>query len=265
MTIDENELFKYDPESEFYNDICYPYTTKEKTDIILNDRRKEFLENNLTLCENNCKFNGYNSKLQSVYCKCNIKEDLLLIFNSNVDIQKLRYNFADIKNQINIKVMKCYYLLFTVEGISNNMTNYILLIIIFLYTTFSVILCIKWNNKIILKIKEIEKQKMKKKLNSKNNNIKKIKTQINSKNQTNQNLYNIKMTVKNPIKKKKVNINCNDILNEKTNLSNNSNIKFKLNKSNKSLNYNINKILKNNVSHKESLIKNRRIINYNDY
>ena len=265
VTIDENELFKYDPESEFYNDICYPYTTKEKTDIILNDRRKEFLENKLTLCENNCKFNGYNSKLQSVYCKCNIKEDLLLIFNSNVDIQKLRYNFADIKNQINIKVMKCYYLLFTVEGISNNMANYILLIIIFLYTTFSVIFCIKGYNKLILKIKEIEKQKMKKKLNSKNNNIKKIKTQINSKNQTKQNLYNIKMTVKNPIKKKKVNINCNDILNEKTNLSNNSNIKFKLNKSNKSLNYNINKILKNNVSHKESLIKNSSILNYNDY
>ena len=265
VTIDENELFKYDPENEFYNDICYPYTTKEKTDIILNDRRKEFLENKLTLCENNCKFNGYNSKLQSVYCKCNIKEDLLLIFNSNVDIQKLRYNFADIKNQINIKVMKCYYLLFTVEGISNNMANYILLIIIFLYTTFSVIFCIKGYNKLILKIKEIEKQKMKKKLNSKNNNIKKIKTQINSKNQTKQNLYNIKMTVKNPIRKKKVNINCNDILNEKTNLSNNSNIKFKLNKSNKSLNYNINKILKNNVSHKESLIKNSSILNYNDY
>ena len=265
VTIVENELFKYDPESEFYHDICYPYTTKEKTDIILNDRRKEFLENKLTLCENNCKFNGYNSKLQSVYCKCNIKEDLLLIFNSNVDIQKLRYNFADIKNQINIKVMKCYYLLFTVEGISNNMANYILLIIIFLYTTFSVIFCIKGYNKLILKIKEIEKQKMKKKLNSKNNNIKKIKTQINSKNQIKQNLYNIKMTVKNPIKKKKVNINCNDILNEKTNLSNNSNIKFKLNKSNKSLNYNINKILKNNVSHKESLIKNSSILNYNDY
>ena len=265
VTIDENELFKYDPESEFYNDICYPYTTKEKTDIILNDRRKEFLENKLTLCENNCKFNGYNSKLQSVYCKCNIKEDLLLIFNSNVDIQKLRYNFADIKNQINIKVMKCYYLLFTIEGISNNMANYILLIIIFLYTTFSVIFCIKGYNKLILKIKEIEKKKMKKKLNSKNNNIKKIKTQINSKNQIKQNLYNIKMTVKNPIKKKKVNINCNDILNEKTNLSNNSNIKFKLNKSNKSLNYNINKILKNNVSHKESLIKNSSILNYNDY
>ena len=265
VTIDENELFKYDPESEFYNDICYPYTTKEKTDIILNDRRKEFLENKLTLCENNCKFNGYNSKLQSVYCKCNIKEDLLLIFNSNVDIQKLRYNFADIKNQINIKVMKCYYLLFTIEGISNNMANYILIIIIFLYTTFSVIFCIKGYNKLILKIKEIETQKKKKKLNSKNNNIKKIKTQINSKNQTKQNLYNIKMTVKNPIKKKKVNINCNDILNEKTNLSNNSNIKFKLNKSNKSLNYNINKILKNNVSHKESLIKNSSILNYNDY
>ena len=265
VTIDENELFKYDPENDFYNDICYSYTTKDKTDIILNDRKKEFLENNLTLCENNCKFNGYNSKSHSVFCKCNIKEDLLLIFNSSIDIHKLRYIFADIKNKINLKVMKCYYLLFTVEGINNNMANYILISIIFLYTTFSIIFCIKGYNKLILKIKEIEKEKKEIKLNSKKYNTKKIKKQINNEKIMEQNLYKIKMTVKNPIKKRKVNNNCNDILNEKINISNNSNIKIKLNKSNKSLIDNNNKIQKKVLSYKESLIKNNSILNYNDY
>jgi urate oxidase len=61
VTIDENELFKYDPESDYYNDLCYAYTSADNTDIILNDRREEFLKNNLTLCENNCQLNGYNS------------------------------------------------------------------------------------------------------------------------------------------------------------------------------------------------------------
>jgi len=270
-TIDENELFKYDPESEFYNDICYTYTTIDKTDIILNDRRKEFLDDNLTLCENNCKFNGYNSELHLVNCKCNIKEDLLLIFDSNFDIQRFIYNFGNIKNKMNIKVMKCYYLLFSVEGINNNIANYILIIIIFLYTTFSIIFCMKGYNKLILKIKEIEKQKQKqkqkkkKKLISKNEDVKILKAQIINKNLIKKNINIIKQTIKNPIKKRKVNINCNDIMNEKTNLSNNSNIKMKLNKSSKALNYNINTIQKNTISYKESLIKNISILNYNDY
>jgi hypothetical protein len=50
VEIDENELFKYDPESDYYNDLCYSYTTTDKTDIILKDRREEFLNNNLSLC-----------------------------------------------------------------------------------------------------------------------------------------------------------------------------------------------------------------------
>ena len=218
----------------------------------------------MTLCENNCKFNGYNSELHLVNCKCNIKEDLLLIFDSNFDIQRFIYNFGNIKNKMNIKVMKCYYLLFSVEGINNNIANYILIIIIFLHTTFSIIFCMKGYNKLILKIKEIEKQKQKqkqkkkKKLISKNEDVKILKAQINNKNLIKKNINIIKQTIKNPIKKRKVNINCNDIMNEKANLSNNSNIKMKLNKSSKALYYNINTIQKNTISYKESLIKNIR-------
>ncbi len=59
VTIDEDNLFKYDPNSEFYNDNCFSYTTENGTDIILNDRKQEFTDNNLSLCENNCNYTGY--------------------------------------------------------------------------------------------------------------------------------------------------------------------------------------------------------------
>ena len=51
VSIDENNLFKYNSSHEYYNDMCYAYTTDNGTDIIINDRRNEFINNNLSLCE----------------------------------------------------------------------------------------------------------------------------------------------------------------------------------------------------------------------
>ena len=59
-SIDENKLFKYEPKSEFYSDNCFSYTTEDGTDIILNDRKKEFKDKNLSLCEDKCEYIGYN-------------------------------------------------------------------------------------------------------------------------------------------------------------------------------------------------------------
>jgi len=282
VEIDENELFKYNPESDYYNDICYSYSTTDKTDIILNDRREEFSKNNLTLCENNCQFKGYDSKLHAVNCKCNIKTDLLSIFDSSLDIQKLTYNFIDFKNIINIKVMKCYYTLFTYEGIYNNIGNYILICLIFLYTIFSIIFCIKGYKRLNYKISKIVKH-LKKKEDLKDDKNKRVKTQTQakSKNQNqnknkNKNNYNKnKTTIKNPIKKKKSKNNIiNNTIYEKTNLSCNSNCKVKLNRNKKPLNNikNRNKIKKDiKIFYKGSLTINNKlntkcnILKYNDY
>ena len=65
VSIDENNLFKYDPNSVYYTDSCYSYTTENGTDIILKDRQKEFSNNNLSLCENNCSFSEYDKSLIS--------------------------------------------------------------------------------------------------------------------------------------------------------------------------------------------------------
>ena len=77
VSIDENDLFKYNSSSEYYNDICYPYTSNEKTDIILNDRKKEFNDNNLSLCENNCEYLDYDFKTKKVTCECLTKKIFL--------------------------------------------------------------------------------------------------------------------------------------------------------------------------------------------
>ena len=59
VKINDN-LDKYNPKSGYYNDICYKATSESGTDIILKDRKNEFVENNMTLCEENCDLIDYN-------------------------------------------------------------------------------------------------------------------------------------------------------------------------------------------------------------
>ena len=47
--IDENKVYKYNSSSDYYNDICFSSTTEKGTDIILSDRRNEFIDNNMSL------------------------------------------------------------------------------------------------------------------------------------------------------------------------------------------------------------------------
>ena len=132
VNIDENELFLYNPKSEFYNDICSTYTTNFKTDISLKDRQKAFLNKNKTLCESDCNYASYNFNLKKVECNCDAKYKIKDLNEIKIDKNKLKENF-NFKNLINIKVLKCYKKVFTKIGFFHNFGNYILLSIIFLY------------------------------------------------------------------------------------------------------------------------------------
>ena len=80
VSINENELFLHDPSSNYYNDKCFPYTSKNRTDIILKDRREYYVNNNLTLCENNCIFIDYDYFTKHVNCECKVKNEINIIF-----------------------------------------------------------------------------------------------------------------------------------------------------------------------------------------
>ena len=57
--INPEETYKYDPKSDYYNDMCFPYTNENEADVLIKDRKNEFINNNMSLCENNCEFKGY--------------------------------------------------------------------------------------------------------------------------------------------------------------------------------------------------------------
>ena len=184
--ISEDAIFKHDPNGEYYNDICCPYTTENKTDIILNDRKKEYNNNNLGLCENNCTLIGYNNKTKRSECNCEVKTN----FNNFNDIMKnkdkILYKFMDFKSVMNINIISCFKKVFNFEGLKNNIGSYIILsnILIFmincpLFYKFEYKNVFKQINLIIMKKQEdimnFKNKKKKIDYTSINNNINKGK------------------------------------------------------------------------------------------
>ena len=49
------------------------------TDILIDDRQSEFINNNMSLCENNCEFYGYDGNSKNAICKCQIKLSQIVI------------------------------------------------------------------------------------------------------------------------------------------------------------------------------------------
>ena len=70
------DIDKYNASSGYYNDICYKTISESGTDISLNDRRNEFVNNNLTLCEENCELIEYNYNKEKAKCSCDIKSNI---------------------------------------------------------------------------------------------------------------------------------------------------------------------------------------------
>ena len=189
---DQNNLEKYNPNSDYYNDICYSYS-ENGIDMTSTDRKNNFGNKNLSLCEFNCKYTGYNSKINKSECECQIKIKLPLISNIVINKDKL-FKFRDIKNSTNIKILKCYYIVFTKNGLKFNIGSYILLFIILIniislivflakghkYLSFLINSLIKKN---MTKVKKKDKKKNRKIRNNINNIINKNKVKIIIKNE----------------------------------------------------------------------------------
>ena len=133
VSIDENNLFKYDPNNEYYDDECIPYTTENGTDILINDRQEEYNKNNLSICESNCTLIEYDLETKKSICECYQKSKQIVI-SEIISQSDILYNNFDKKDQtLNMISMKCYYTLFTKEGIYKNLGNYILLFVSLLF------------------------------------------------------------------------------------------------------------------------------------
>ena len=126
----------FNSNSDYYNYICNLSTTIYDTDIHLNDRRKEYISNNLTLCEENCVLIDYNYMNEIAKCSCEIKLNFPPIeevkFNNNL----LKNNFKDINEISNLRVIKCYKMVFKKNNILSNYGFFIFSSIILVFLIF---------------------------------------------------------------------------------------------------------------------------------
>ena len=179
VSIDEDNLFKYDPNSEYYNDECNTYTTENGTDILLNDRKEEFSDNNLSLCENICGYIGYDLDTKKALCECGIRYEEFLLSKVDNQTDLLANNMTTDNSTSTAGTMKCYDLLFSKDGLLTNIGSYILLLILSFHIISIVIFykcgyhIIAMNIQDIINEKKIFKKVKKKERenNSKKNNI----------------------------------------------------------------------------------------------
>ena len=223
VSIDENNLYKYEQNSDYYNDRCYTNTSGKPIEI----RRKEFIKNNMSLCESECDYKGYDYETKKSKCECEIKNEIS-IFNIKIDTERLYNQFIGLTSS-NIDIIKCYYLLFKKENYIYNIGFYTNLFIILLFCISAIVFIVKGYNSLVKKIDIIIKNnrilrdrplKIKSHMNKKRSSIKKRK--VKSKNKNNP-----------PIKKEK---------------NKNKNKEFDLNNESKS-------IRKLNYKNNESLVK----------
>ena len=97
-----DNIDKHNSKSGYYNDICYVTTSDSGTDISLKDRKAEFIDNNLTLCQENCQLSEY--KNSKVKCSCDVKESSNKFNKIKIDKEKSIGNLIDIKNIVNINM-----------------------------------------------------------------------------------------------------------------------------------------------------------------
>jgi surface protein len=258
---DGNDLYKYDKNSDYYTDICFKHTTENGTDILLNDRFKEYNENNMALCENNCDLEKYDENSKQVTCECKVKindlENPGLLDNTD----SLYYNFTDNDLSSNMISMKCAYTLFSEEGMIVNIASYIFIIFILLFVVSGILFYKFGYPSLELLIKEIITKNQ-----SKKNSNKTVEYQENDSN----NKEIIKRDIRRKTtKKKKKKLKVKNIYNESNNqkqalFSNNtfiSKAKLEINKDSPI----IHKVKKLKIKAGNSLTKTKKKKNINDY
>ena len=186
----------------FYNDICSTYTTKDGTDLTLADRKNLIYDNNadISMCQDGCNLQSYNSTTRKAKCDCSVqkKETITDITKLSFDKKDLADSFFNALKNSNFLVLKCYKLVFSKKGQTNNYGSYAMSGITFIFIILMFVYIFYDNKKIEQYIQAILRIKLNINLNhKKKSNIKSFNNNDSKKN--NQSKINSKEKVeKNP-------------------------------------------------------------------
>ena len=149
---------------KFYNDICSTYTSENGTDLTLADRKNIIYDNNANepMCQEGCTFENYNSTIQHVKCNCKVQTQETITDKNNIKFSKklIIDSFYSTLTRSNFLLLKCYKLVFSLEGQINNIGSYMMTIISIIFIILIIIYIIKGNSRINYYTKMILKQKI---------------------------------------------------------------------------------------------------------
>ena len=149
------DIDKLNSSSDYYNDICYTTTSDCGTDISLKDRKKDFVEKNKTVCQEDCTFTEYDYNTQKAKCSCKVKEPSLFFVDMKIDKTLLYKSFTDIKNIANINILGCYHELFSKKGLLHNIGFFVIIILQIFHFIGVIVFYSNDFNKLEAKIKDI--------------------------------------------------------------------------------------------------------------
>ncbi|MCQ2816772.1 MAG: hypothetical protein MJ252_05845, partial [archaeon] len=134
----EDNVDIFDPNSPFFTDICFTYTTKNKRDISIKDRRTFFFPTNL--CGSECVLIQIDFYSKKIECKCPFK-----FLSSPFEEQIKAYDSSNLDNYSieNIKAVKCFKNLYSQKLLSY---NYVLIMLLAFFVINLVLLIFGYNN-----------------------------------------------------------------------------------------------------------------------
>ena len=152
----------YNPNDSFYQDICLPFTSDDNTDILLYDRKMDYYKNN-TYCEEGCVYIAYDYANRKVHCQCYVKTEI----DNNIGNIKfygnlILNNFFKFDRFSNVKILKCFKLVFSKIGQKKNYGSYILIIIIIIFIVLMILFYINFKKEILRIFNTIIKRKKRK-------------------------------------------------------------------------------------------------------
>ena len=271
---EEFKIDVYKTNDSFFNDFCMNYTSDKNTDLTLNQRRNYFYQN-VSFCDSNCTYVQVNYTSSTAVCACEVKDGIMNDgrLSGGEEHRYHQFNYDDIESLINYKIFKCYKEVFNIDRLKYNVGNYASIIILVFYTGCIIHFSIFRKRNVMSYF-----QKMKLKLEEKNDNCREVKDEncVNNENENNNinnqynndnicDSYDKDQSNKNNKFNKNKSININGIIitdianpNKKKKIK----ISFDNNFNNNKTNKNIGDILKSNNS--ITKITDTKIHNYGD-
>ena len=125
----------FDPDSEFFNNICSPFTNEFNSDVTLGDRRNDYFQN-ITFCNDECESSEIFFNNKSVNCICSAglhnENEEINLNDDKINIKNMGKAFKKGLYKSNIVVLKCFNLVFNKKLILINIGFWIMISLIFI-------------------------------------------------------------------------------------------------------------------------------------